>query len=410
MGKNRNKNKDKDPYTGPLKTGRDDSDSDGSEASAFTYNDDMQSVMGDVESMDDVYDKLVDSLENVQNKNTKIRTDGLYHVILALRAKAVPDFIEKYKETIMSVCSRMANKPDTEALLLATLVGLVALQTGEEISDLIEEPMSQMRTILMDASRCVSLRTACAVSLAIINRICCSEDEEVSANAKACRFAWANTKVSGSANDVGHAQLVATSLAAWCIITLDSDINSINDAVADQPKIATLLSSTQLEVRLAAAETLAFLHEFMQDSRPGFRFPNKDHILNLLGEMVNDSSKKKTKKDKRAQRYAVRDIRSFIADEDDAPEVRVKIGQQTLCLNSCAIKIFYDLTCDLLHGGLAQHMKNNEVLRDVFDLGPVQLEPEATVNKQARLAVHDAADKYRNQARGKQRDKRSVVY
>ncbi|PIC34355.1 hypothetical protein B9Z55_014032 [Caenorhabditis nigoni] len=411
MGKSKgNKNKDKDAYVGPIKSGRRDSDSDDSEGSAFTYNEDMQSIMGDVEDMDDVYDQLVDNLERAQNKNATTRLDGLHRVNLALRAKNVPEFIGRNKETMMSVAARMGNKPDSEAHMLATLVGLVAVQAGEEISDLIAEPMSQMRTILMDASRCVSLRTTCANSLAIVTRICCSEDDQVSANAKACRFAWANTKVSGSANDVGHAKLVATSLAAWCIIILDADFQTIKEAVADQPKIVTILSSNQLEARLAAAETLAFLHEFMQDTRPGFRFPNKEYVLELLDGMMNDCSKKKTKKDKRAQRYAVRDIRAFIADEDDAPEVSVKIGSQTLSLDSCGIKIFYDMTCDLLHGGLAQQLLTNEVLREVFDLGPVPLEPEGTVNKQTRLAVHDAADKHRNQVRGKQRDKRSAVY
>ncbi|EFO93776.1 hypothetical protein CRE_12802 [Caenorhabditis remanei] len=389
MGKsNRNKNKDKDPYVGPAKSGREDSDSDDSESSAFTYNEDMQSIMGDVEDMNDIYDQLVDNMERAQDKNLTIRHDGLHRVNLALRAKAVPEFINKYKETLMTMVSKMGNKQDTEAQLLATLVGLVAVQTGEEISDLIDEPMAHMRTILMDSSRCVFLRTVCANSLAIVNRICCSEDDDVSANAKACRFAWSNTKVSGSSNDVGHAKLVATSLAAWCIITLDADLNTINEAVADQPKIVTLLASSQLEVRLAAAETLAFLHEFMQDARPGYRFPNKEHVLELLRKMMNDSSKKKTKKDKRAQRYAVRDIISFIADEDDAPVVCVKIGQQTLSLDSCGIKIFYDMTCDLLHGGLALQLMHNEVLRDVFDLGAVPLAPESSVNKQMRVSCY----------------------
>uniref|UniRef100_A0A1I7TZB8 IFRD domain-containing protein n=1 Tax=Caenorhabditis tropicalis TaxID=1561998 RepID=A0A1I7TZB8_9PELO len=195
MGKNnRNKNKDKDPYTGPVKSGREDSDSDESEASAFTYNEDMSSVMGDVENMDDVYDQLVDNLDRAQEKNTTTRIGGLNRIILALRAKYVPEFVNRNKETLMSVCTRMANKTETEANLLATLVGLIAVQAGEDISDHISEPMSQMRTILMDESRCVSLRTTCANSLAIVTRIACNEDEEVSANAKACRFGWANKK------------------------------------------------------------------------------------------------------------------------------------------------------------------------------------------------------------------------
>ncbi|CAI2351888.1 unnamed protein product [Caenorhabditis sp. 36 PRJEB53466] len=406
MGKNhRNKNKDKAPYSGPAKSGRHDSDSDESDSSAVTYDEDMQSIMGTVEDLDDVYDQLVDNLDRAQEKNTKTRTDGLHRVNIALTAKPVPEFISRNKETLMSLCARIENKPDGEARMLATLVGLVAVQAGEEISDLIAEPMNQMRTILMDASRCVFLRIACAISLVILTRIACSEDDEVAANVKACRFAWATTKATSAS-----ASLIGTSLAAWCIMLLDADAVTINGAIADQPKVVTLLDSDQLEVRLAAAEALAFLHEFMQDTRPGFRFPNKEHVLELLGRMAADSSKKKAKKDRRAQRYAVRDIRLFIADEDDTLEVCVKIGQQTLALDSCAIKMFYDITCDLLHGGLAQQLQYNPVLRDVFELGPVPLEVEGTMNKQARLAIHDAADKQRKQVRGKQRDKRSAVY
>ena len=73
MGKsNRNKNKDKDPYVGPAKSGREDSDSDDSESSAFTYNEDMQSIMGDVEDMNDIYDQLVDNMERAQDKKYNI--------------------------------------------------------------------------------------------------------------------------------------------------------------------------------------------------------------------------------------------------------------------------------------------------------------------------------------------------
>lgn len=72
------------------------------------------------------------------------------------------------------------------------------------------------------------------------------------------------------------------------------------------------------------------------------------------------------------------------------------------------------------------HLECNALLREMFDLGPV---PEGTekVDKLSRvsfcsfvlnvcniymvqMAYHDAATKYRNQQRGKQRDKRTVVY
>ncbi|CAL2043009.1 unnamed protein product [Caenorhabditis brenneri] len=73
-------------------------------------------------------------------------------------------------------------------------------------------------------------------------------------------------------------------------------------------------------------------------------------------------SKSVSRRDKRTQRAAIRDIRAFIAEEADAPKSPVKTGFQTLELDSFSNKIFYDLTCELLHGGIAQHLVSNELL------------------------------------------------
>lgn len=88
----------------------------------------------------------------------------------------------------------------------------------------------------------------------------------------------------------------------------------------------------------------------------------------------------------------------------------MKFNRESLVLDSCASKLLYDLCCELLHGGMLRQLQNNELVRDLFDLGPVkQVEQQEKVNKFAKMAAHDAASKYRNQVRGKQRDKRNVV-
>ncbi|VDL68378.1 unnamed protein product, partial [Nippostrongylus brasiliensis] len=114
------------------------------------------------------------------------------------------------------------------------------------------------------------------------------------------------------------------------------------------------------------------------------------------------------KKDRRAQKFTFRWV-LYIVDKD-TPSITVKFNRETLVLDSCASKLLYDVCCELLHGGMVRQLQNNELVRDLFDLGPVPVvDPHGKVNKFAKMAAHDAASKYRNQMRGKQRDKRSVV-
>ena len=61
----------------------------------------------------------------------------------------------------------------------------------------------------------------------------------------------------------------------------------------------------------------------------------------------------------------------------------MKLGMETLSLNSWARLCQYDTFKDLLGSGLTFHLKQNEVLRDIFQMGPAPL--EVAESKAARL-------------------------
>ncbi|CAI5448510.1 unnamed protein product [Caenorhabditis angaria] len=403
MGKKGNKNKEKDEYNGPTRSGRRGSDSDESELS---IDGDLNSVRGDVEDIDDVMDKLIENLDNAQHKNLSIRTHALANLNFALTSQYIPEFVDKNKMTLLALCSKLGNKTTAESKLLVHLLTLVSLQTGEEINDLIEEPMAQMRAILMDSSKDVGLRHFCALALGIVSRMSCSEDDIISGNLKACQFTWSSFKQSSSNSD-----LFTSSINSWCLLLLDADHQSISQAIIDQPKIVQFLSAEQLEIRISAGEALAFLFEFFGNIRPDYKFPNHDNVLDILDDLVSDTTKKKTKKEKRIQRYTFREIFAFMNDESDPPQVKIKFGKEHLAIQTCSMKMFYDLCCEVLHGGIMKHLQTNEVIREVLQLGDVLDNDERIEGSKAeRMAIHEAADKYRKQARGKQRDKRSVVF
>ncbi|CAB3405995.1 unnamed protein product [Caenorhabditis bovis] len=408
MGKGRNKNKDKDAYSGPQRPrlGRHDSDSDESVSTHLTFDDDLSSVQGDIENLDDVFDKLTENLDNATHKNVSIRTSALDGLIFALTSQYVPEFVLRNKMTLVSLANKLDNKTEEEATRLAVLVSLVAIQAGEEISDLIEDPLSQMRTILMDLSKSSVLRGTCALSMAVTSRISCENEEIIAANIKACRFAWTNIR-----NNSPNSKLFSICLQSWCLLLLDGDYSTIKAATDDQPKIVGYLNADQLDIRITAGEALAFLHEYMQEAKPGYsRFPNHDTVLEIFEGLIGDTTKRKTKKDKRIQRFSFREIYAYLNDDEDTPEVNIKFGEETLVLNSCTIKLIYDLLCEVLHGGMMKQLQKNEVLREVFGLGTPQLTSDSSISKISRMAYHDATQKARNQIRGKQRDKRTAAY
>lgn len=50
----------------------------------------------------------------------------------------------------------------------------------------------------------------------------------------------------------------------------------------------------------------------------------------------------------------------------------IKFGGETLELDSCGKKLLYDMLCGVLRGGMNIHLKSNLMLRELFDLGPIQ--------------------------------------
>lgn len=376
-------------------------------ASHITFDDDMRSVQGeDVEDLDapNFLDTLGEHIENASHKNISIRMAALRHLQLAMCSQYIPDFVTKWKLTLLELIAKNLKKTDEEIAVSAVLLAIASLQIGDELGPDIEEPLAILRTLVTDPARSEQLRALCALSIAVTSHVACINDESISASIKALRSTWAGIKVTAQGT-----RLFTTALPSWTLLLQDTDASTVNSAFSEFSKLTAFLEADQLDIRTAAGEALAFLYELGSETRPGFRLANHQQIVDILNGLCSDSSKGKAKKDRRAQRFTFRQVYSSIVDKE-TPSITVKFNRESLVLDSCASKLLYDLCCELLHGGMLRQLQNNELVRDLFDLGPVkQVEQQEKVNKFAKMAAHDAASKYRNQVRGKQRDKRNVV-
>ncbi|CAJ0565350.1 unnamed protein product, partial [Mesorhabditis spiculigera] len=373
MGKGRNKNKDGDGGFAPnhankRKDKNEDYDSDSGESMSthITFDEDLQSVRGDIDGDEDtLIDSLSEHIDNASHKNVGIRTAALKHLLFGLTSRYLSD------------------------------------EVAEDISD----SLGQLRFIVTDPAKNDAIRAHCALCLALATYFGTDSDELTALALKALRQTWTATK-----STAVSWRLFDISLASWALLLQDGPTDALTSAIQDQPKIVGYLEANCTEIRIAAGEVLAFLYEYVDDAKPGFRFPNHNHVQEILETLLADSSKSKAKRDKRIQKFSLRQVQVFI-DGGEFPSLKVKFStQESLELDSCAKKLLYDLCTDLLRGGMMQQLKENGLLRDYFSLGaPVQASGfEDKISKAERLGVHGAAAKYRHQVRSKQRDKRTA--
>lgn len=408
----RNKNKDRDgcatvPSSNRKKDRTDDycSESDDSISTHLTFDDDMRSVQGDVENDDEaLFDSLSEHIENAANKNVNVRVAALRHLQFALTSQYLGEIVVKWRSTLIDLIAKGLKKTDDELIVCASLLALVAVQVGEEISGDVEDPLTTLRVFVTDPTRSEVIRAHCALVLSLTTYIASESDDSVELGIKALRQAWASQK----ANSTSY-RLFSMALAGWSLLLQNTENNCLNSSFDDESKLVQYLEANALEVRLAAGEALAFMYELDDDRRCGHKFNHHTHVVNLLGALATDSTKAKTKRDKRVQKFTFRQLYSCVAN-GEIPEIKIKFTNlETLVLDSCSSKLLYDLLIEILHGGMMRQLKDNSLLREVFGLGaPTRIKEKR--NKAARMAYHDAADKYRNQQRGKQRDKRAAIY
>ncbi|PIO60371.1 hypothetical protein TELCIR_18133 [Teladorsagia circumcincta] len=128
-----------------------------------------------------------------------------------------------------------------------------------------------------------------------------AEHVENASHKKALRSTWAGMKVTAQGT-----RLFTTALPSWTLLLQDTDASTLNSAFGEFAKLTAFLKADQLDIRIATGEALAFLYELGAETRPGFRLPNHQQIVELLHALCSDGSKGKARKDKRAQRFTFR--------------------------------------------------------------------------------------------------------
>uniref|UniRef100_A0A0N5A7V5 Interferon-related developmental regulator 1 n=1 Tax=Syphacia muris TaxID=451379 RepID=A0A0N5A7V5_9BILA len=413
--KSRNKNKsDRDEFAVMPSSSRKErayDEGDLSDAESYSTNatldDDMLSVTNDDDNesaidTSEAVNNLAEYLENAGHKRVPIRIAAMDILRRILMRCSIADELMNWKSTILDVIEKALRRTDEEICAAAVLAALVSIQLGSEINEEIETALTIMREICTDPAKAESVRVHCINAVALCSYLSVTQADSLCAAVSALRTVWTSTKVNTPAPSVFD-----SAIASWVLLIGQAGKRSLEAALQDQPKLCLFLGGAQVSIRIAAAEALGVLYEaaceiFGED----YHFPNHNHLLEMLESLITDSVKYRTKKDRRLQRSTVRHVYSALRNQETSP-MRIRFASEVLILESLSEKLLYSFICNCLRGGLNTHLKTNLLLRELFSLGPPQVEMPTKIPKLQRLAVQNALNKERDIKRSKQRDKRA---
>jgi len=362
-------------------------------------------------------DKFMDCLDLLTAKSASTRVKALTSIQMALRKNYKPDFFSSRQETLVDALLRCLRKGKAdEQALAADCVALVALILEAQVEDLMTSAVSVLTSIMSDNATAPKARSHCAQTLAIITFFSVY-DHEVSKGVVASledvvRLGYGAGENSPSLPPA-RAALVAAALEAWALLLTVAPAFVVDAAVKNHlGRLQELLEAGDLDLRLAAGETIALMYELARDQDEDFEHDAEENLCELLKGLATDSAKHRAKKDRCKQRACFRDVQKSIMDRESMYECH-KIGKdQQLEIDSWSQKLQYEICANVLAQGMQIHLRVNPVLRAVFDLGPPgcdEYSQTRNMSKAQRALVNAAAFKARTKARAKHRDKRAIT-
>ncbi|KAL1472000.1 hypothetical protein MTO96_023310 [Rhipicephalus appendiculatus] len=295
---------------------------------------------------DDFEDKLKEAIEGTSQKSAKGRLSCLEAIRKALSNRYLYDFLIERPTTVCDFVERGLRKGRGEEQgVSATLAALACVHygAGEEAASLFQTLLQPLTTLLLDTAQPPSVRAKCATALGL----CCF--------------------VAESDN---YPEVQSAALLAWGLLLTVAPLDRLlAQAKSNMGRLQELLESSDLDLRIAAGEVIAIIYEVARDYDDNFEEPS-DALCNQLRQLATDSQKFRAKKERRQQRSTFRDVYRAV-HEGSSPDISVKFGREVLELDTWSRKLQYDAFCQLLGSGMNLHLAANELLRDIFELGPV---------------------------------------
>ncbi|XP_036725264.1 interferon-related developmental regulator 2 isoform X1 [Balaenoptera musculus] len=388
---------------------------------------------------EDLEEKLKEYVDCLTDKSAKTRQGALESLRLALAAHLLSDFLLERHLTVADALEKCLKKgKGEEQALAAAVLGLLCVQLGPgpKGEELFHSLQPLLVSVLSDSTASPAVRLhQCASALGLGCYVAATDVQDLVSCLTCLEGVFSRScGVGGSTAPVVPVSLqglLCAALQAWALLLTICPSAHISRILDRQlPRLPQLLSSESVNLRMAAGETIALLFELTRDLEPtelrlllprppslplqeDFVYEDMEALCSTLRTLATDSNKYRAKADRRRQRSTFRSVLHFV-EGGECEEETVRFGLEVLYVDSWARRRVYAAFKDALGSGMHHHLQNNELLRDIFGLGPV-LVLDATALKACKISRFEkhlynaAAFKARTKARSRVRDKRADI-
>ncbi|XP_004615280.1 interferon-related developmental regulator 2 isoform X2 [Sorex araneus] len=370
---------------------------------------------------EDFEEKLKEYVDCLTDKSAKTRQGALENLRLALASRLLPDFLLERSFTLADALEKCLKKgKGDEQARAAAVLGLLCVQLGPgpKGEELFRSLQPLLVSVLSDTTASPAARLHCASALGLGCYVAAADVQDLVSCLTCLEGVFSRSCGAGGpaapAVPAGLHGLLCAALQAWALLLTICPSTHISHILDRQlPQLTLLLSSDSVTLRMAAGETIALLFELAQDLEEDFVYEDMETLCEALRTLATDSNKFRAKADRRRQRSTFRAVLHFV-EGGECEEETVRFGLEVLYVDSWARRRVYAAFKDVLGSGLHYHLQNNELLRDIFGLGPVLVLDPAALRacKASRFEKHlynAAAFKARTKARSRVRDKRADV-
>lgn len=362
-------------------------------------------------------DKLKEDIDNVTDKSAKTRITALGSLRLALSSQVLGDFLTERRVTLTDALERCLKKgKDEEQSLAATVLSLLCIQlgSGSEGEEVFHCLKPILISILTDSSAGMTARQSCTTALGQCCFIAAADVEDLVSCLSVLEGILTLLYSENNGTPPSQQGLVCCAIQSWALLLTICPASRIQKTLESHLALLTgALACENVNLRIAAGESLALLYELARDLDEDFFSEDTDSLCVTLKQLATDSNKYRAKTERRKQRSIFRDVLHYI-ESSECQDETIKFGLEVMYVDSWARRRMYSSFKEALGSGVRHHLQHNEVLRDIFSLGPPLVLDAAAIkaSKISRVEKHmfnSAAFKARTKARNRVRDKRADV-
>lgn len=364
-----------------------------------------------VEKIDDFAEKIDKCLDGLLEKGFKEREEALRLLKKLFINKYLIDMLDNKHFTLTeSLLKSLKRGKTNEQLLALDVMILTFIQLGilsQEVIRFLGEAKHILEELLNDEKVDAEVRGACARAYAVGIFVTNDSSYDIVGVLEKLEAIFSNSYAKGDGSIKTFTPKVydlhSSTLSSWSLLLTIMPLTFVTKSTQKHLKnLVDLLKSADLDLRIAAGETIALLYELAQcDPHSDLKIFEEEDLYDTLKNLANDSAKYRSKKDKKQQRSSFRDILKTIEDGEFESQ-NIKFGTESLFLDNWVRRKEYETFREVLSTGMNIHLQQNEFIREMFDLGAPLVGSEASRKSiQSGMSRHQRAQFNKEQFRNK---------